>query len=60
MNKERMIKTIVADLTSKYKYNKSKKISELNKLLRFVKSSSYFEGKKRKLYGIIIEAKKLK
>lgn len=56
--KEKIIKSIVSELKTRYKHNTNKKIKELNKVLRFVKSSNYFEGKRRNIYKIIIKAKK--
>ena len=58
MTKEKIIKTIVSEFKTKYRYNNKKKKEELSKLLRFVKSSSYFEGKRRSLYKIIINERK--
>ena len=56
--KEKIIKIIVSELNQRFDYNKKRRIGELNKLKTFVKNSSYFDGKKKKIYSIIIQAKK--
>lgn len=56
--KEKIIKSMIADIIQKYNNNKTKRNIELNKLMRFIKALDYFAGKRRKLYTLIIENKK--
>ena len=55
---ERIIKTIISELRSRYRNNNVKFKKELAKLQRFVKSSEYFKGSRKSIYKIIIKSKK--